>query len=415
MPAPEHVNDPVADPVEQEVTQTSEDILDMSDEAFEALMASGLPPEQDTPEQDDAAPAPEPAPEPETGPENKAPEKEDPDKEDDQGPGPEDDGDSRGGDDPAPDADLHNPDGKEDGEPDDGPASRQPSEKKGAGNADDPDTGAVDYAAEYTKLMAPFKANGSEMTVKSVDDARSLMQMGANYHKKMAGLKPSLKTLKLLEKNKLLDPEKLNFLIDVSNKNPEAITKLLKDSGIDPLDINIKAESSYTPTQRKVTDKEIDLDSVLEEVRGTETYERTLNVVSREWDDASRDAIATAPQIISIINGHIADGTYDKVMERVTYERSLGRLQGMSDFDAYKSAGDVLAAEGKLSVPGQPQQPVSQPSKAEPSKAEKERQKRKKAAAPTKQGKAPAQPTFNPLEMSDEEFAKFDPKQFQIL
>ena len=38
------------------------------------------------------------------------------------------------------------------------------------------------------KLFAPFKANGKDIKVDSVEEAIALMQMGANYSKKMAGL-----------------------------------------------------------------------------------------------------------------------------------------------------------------------------------------------------------------------------------
>lgn len=89
---------------------------------------------------------------------------------------------------------------------------------------------AVDYKTEYEKIMAPFKANGMDMQAKSVEDAIQLMQMGAGFHKKMAALKPAMRQMKLLEKHGLLDDEKLNYLIDLSNKNPEAIKQLLKDS-----------------------------------------------------------------------------------------------------------------------------------------------------------------------------------------
>ena len=57
----------------------------------------------------------------------------------------------------------------------------------------------LDYKAEYEKLLKPFKANGRDIQVGSVDDAIALMQMGANYNKKMAALKPNMKLLKMLE------------------------------------------------------------------------------------------------------------------------------------------------------------------------------------------------------------------------
>lgn len=52
------------------------------------------------------------------------------------------------------------------------------------------------------------------MQVNSVDEAIQLMQMGANYTRKMQELQPHRKTLLMLENNGLLDEGKLSFLID---------------------------------------------------------------------------------------------------------------------------------------------------------------------------------------------------------
>ena len=127
------------------------------------------------------------------------------------------------------------------------------------------ETQAVDYEAEYKRLLAPFKANGREIQVKSVDDAVALMQMGANYNKRMAALKPNLKMLKLLENNGLLSKEKISYLIDLEKKNPAAINKLVKDSGLDPMDLDAEKAGEYKPKIHSVDDREIDLDTVLDE------------------------------------------------------------------------------------------------------------------------------------------------------
>ena len=104
----------------------------------------------------------------------------------------------------------------------------------------------LDYKAEYEKLIAPFRANGKDMQISNVDDAITLMQQGANYNKKMAGLKPNLKLMKMLENNELLDESKLAFLIDLNKKNPEAVQKFIKDSGLDPLEIDTEGNAEYT-------------------------------------------------------------------------------------------------------------------------------------------------------------------------
>lgn len=285
------------------------------------------------------------------------------------------------------------------------------------------DVPAMDYKAEYNKIMAPFKANGVELQIRNAEDAIRLMQMGAGFYDKMTALKPVRKTVKLLEKHNLLDPDKLNFLIDLADKKPEAITKLLRDSNIDPLDINLKDEVRYTPTQRTVSDIELELDNVLADIQYTPTYNKTLTVLTQDWDESSQNTIATTPNIIKVINGHMQDGTFDKVMGAVKYERSLGRLQGVSDFEAYKTMGDMLYQQGQLTLPEQPavisQQSIPKPvvSKPEqPSVQDHSRQKSKQAARPTKAtGSAGSQTmSLSALsEMSDEDFAKLSLKDLQ--
>ena len=273
------------------------------------------------------------------------------------------------------------------------------------------------YVAIGKQIMAEFKANGTTLKMKSVEDAIQLMQMGANYHQKMKGLKPSLKTLKLLENNGLLDPEKLNYLIDLSQKKPEAITKLLKDSKIDPLDLDLVAESSYTPAKRTVNDTELVLDEVLDSIKDTSSYDRTLTVLGTEWDDTSRATIAKDPEVIRTINLHMENGIFDQVVKAIAYERSLGKLTGISDLDAYQRVGTYMNENGlfKSSAvpppPVVPRSPESSPQARESdAQAEERRRKQKQAASPSRQRQTPAKDdaNYNPLAMSDEDFIKFN-------
>lgn len=268
----------------------------------------------------------------------------------------------------------------------------------------------VDYEAEYNRLMAPFKANGKEMQVESIDDAISLMQMGANYNKKMAALKPNLKLLKLLENNGLLNEEKISFLIDLEKKNPQAIGKLIQDSGLDPLDMDVSKENGYKPSTYTVDDRELELDRVLEEIQDTPGYVKTIDVVTTKFDGKSKQIVADNPQLLKVINDHIESGIYDRISTEVERERMLGRLNGLSDLEAYRQVGDALNAKGAFAqlVPQRQEQAPARVAAPAP-KAEDPRIKdKKRAASPTKAAPVPvAKPAdFNPLALSDEDFSK---------
>lgn len=275
------------------------------------------------------------------------------------------------------------------------------------------ETSQIDYKAEYERLTQPFKANGKEIKVSSVEDAVELMQMGANYSKKMAALKPHLKLIKMLDKHGLMDESKLSYLIDLNGKNPEAIAKLVKDSGLDPMEMDENKADDYKPTSYKVDDREIELDNVLESIKDSSTYQRTISVVSNDWDKASKEVIANTPQILSVLNAHMESGIYDIIQGELENERTFGRLQGLSDIEAYRYVGDRIQANGGFShlAKGQQNQPKQNAVSAKPMQVQDDRLKdKKRAAAPSK----PAVTTqvakdFNPLALSDEEFAKFKP------
>lgn len=274
------------------------------------------------------------------------------------------------------------------------------------------ETKEVDYKLEYEKILAPFKANGKEMKVDSIDDAIQLMKMGANYNKKMAAIKPNLKILKTLEKHKLLDENKLSYLIDLDKKDPKAINKLIKESGIDPLDIDVNSDAEYEPKTYTVDDKEVELDSVLEEIQDTPSYNQTIDIIGNKWDASSRQILVNNPSVIKTINEHVQNGMYAQIQQVIEKERMLGRLVGLTDIEAYKQVGDYLDAQGAFNHLNQqsnkqavkPEPMIKRPTSKSPDPKLKER---KKAASPTKS--APSNNTandFNPLSMPDDEFEK---------
>ncbi|GEK52353.1 hypothetical protein [Vreelandella venusta] len=300
------------------------------------------------------------------------------------------------------------------------PAAEAPDEEATEADPKPDDTSAseVDYKAEYDKIFAPFNANGKEIRVDNADDAIRLMQMGANYAKKMSALKPNLKMLKMLENNQLLSEEKLNFYIDLEKKNPEAIKKFIKDSGVDPLDLDLDGKNEYTPGNHAVDDRAVDLDLVLDEIKDSPSYSKTLGIVSSKWDSASKQTIYEQPELLKVINSHVDNGVYDLISAEIERERMLGRLTNVSDLDAYRQVGDTIQARGgfnhlfKDSAPAEQAKPQTVVKKAAPKAAAKNQKlnEQRRAASPTTRSSTSNGPSadFNPLALSDEEFEKLN-------
>lgn len=273
--------------------------------------------------------------------------------------------------------------------------------------------GEIDYKSQLERILSPIKANGREIQVSSVEDAIQLMQMGANYHKKMASLKPNLGILKMLEQHNVLDQDKLSFLIDLSKGNPDAIKKLVKDSGLDPLDLDAKA-GDYKQSSYAVDEKAVELDTVLDDLKGSTHFGTLMNTVGKQWDGASRQILADNPEVLRVLNAHMEQGIFDKITGKMETERALGRLTGLSDVEAYRTVGDRMQAAGEFNglVHQTKATPKVAPIKSAPKPESSETNNKKLAASPTR-AKAPVkQQPINVLNMSDEELLKLDITQF---
>lgn len=269
---------------------------------------------------------------------------------------------------------------------------------------EEPDSDEVDYKALHEELLKPFKVSGSEVSVENVDQARRLMSQGADYANKMAALKPHRKFLKMLEKNELLDESKLSYLIDLSKNNPEAISKLVKDSGIDAMDLDTEEDSKYTPSDYTVGDNEVELDDMISRIQDTPSFSDTMSAIAK-LDETSKRTLAKTPAVLEVLNDHMSNGIYAMVTARMAKERMFGGLNGLSDLEAYQRAGEMLNREGAFSKPAQKKEVSTAPKKD--TEANKRKDMRRKAS-PSKASKPSPKEEYNVLSMSDEEFeAKF--------
>jgi len=272
---------------------------------------------------------------------------------------------------------------------------------------DTPETTELDYKSAFKKVTSPFKANGVDMQVTDPNDIVRLMQMGANYQKKMSQLKPNLKLIKMLENNDLLNEARLNNLIDLSKKDPKAITKLIKESSIDPLEIDKDAPVDYQPTNYSVTDKEYELDRILDDIKHTKTFDKTIDTLTKDWDASSKELVSDNPEIIGVINTHMGNGVFDKVNSIMQQERTLGKLDGIPDVEAYRMIVEHMHKSGALIDKSQSPTTASKVSSNSGQEADADRNKKRKAVAPVKQTatKTPKKEE-DFLGLSDEEFMK---------
>lgn len=274
----------------------------------------------------------------------------------------------------------------------------------------------IDYEAFYKKAMAPFRANGKEIQLKSPDELMQLVKMGANYTRKMQDIAPHRKVLLMLENNGLLDESKLSYLIDLDKKNPEAIQKLIADSGIDPLDIDTTTPPAYTAGNHRVTDEESAFRSTLDELSSHEDGIATLQAINSTWDQASKEQLYISPEIMEVMVQQRKAGFYDRIVTEMERQRTLGAIPaGQSWLQSYKQVGDQLVAVNGfadlIEKPAVTPQTVAQAptpvatrvATVKPTVAHNDKAN---AASPTRVTPQPAKVIVNPLAVSDDEFLK---------
>lgn len=303
------------------------------------------------------------------------------------------------------------------------PPVDKPVETKAEVDAEKPATTAevINYEEKYKEALAPLKANGKTVEINSLDELRQLASMGANFTRKMQDIAPHRKILAMLENNGLLDEAKLSFFIDLDKKDPEALKKLIKDSGVDPLDIDVSTEPAYQAGNHAVSDTEIAFRTVLEDLQSTPTGKETISIINTQWDQASKEELWKSPEVMATIQQQRENGIYDVISTEINRQAVLGKIPAGTPFiQAYLAVGNDLNTRGAFANMSasnnqavqnarmQTNAPVNAPvaTRVVAPKAKLTNGAAANAAASTQQSPKRVVPVVNLQNMSDDDFLK---------
>ena len=278
------------------------------------------------------------------------------------------------------------------------------------------DTTVIERTAEtdtatVDKLFAPFKASGVDMQVRSVDEAIQLMQMGANYQKKMQTLKPKMRLLQSMERHQF-DEEKLNFALDLISGNKEAIHKLVTDHSFNSDDLydddgNVP---SYVPTDKLVSQSEMDVRAAFEQIETSPHIGRVQQVLQKDWDMDSANEFVKNPSLIINLEQQMQAGHFDIIQTEMMRQRTMygQQTQHLNDLQLYCAIGEQLVKQGQLKMPTTPSvsTPPSQASVVapKPKKTTQQPQSDASKVAPSVRKQGTAKKVQDYLNMSDEDF-----------
>lgn len=286
------------------------------------------------------------------------------------------------------------------GKPSKEEAPKEPTKSKGKEESAEKPSGdapKVDYKALEEIFTKGIKANGKEIKPRNVQDVISLMQMGANYTKKMQDLKPHRKIIESLNKAEI-NEETLNFLIDVHKGDKEAIKKLMVKHSVDPLDLDLE-KNDYRPNKNIVGDDDVEYAETLDDIQPS--LPKIQEILGSKWDAKSKQMLLNNPALLRGLHEEIEMGRFDMLQAQLESEKTFGNHRGKADVEIYMELAQKFVAE---------QQRMNRPTAAQKPNTPKKVIPDKKEAAPNRAGKAGAQGSnitkVDLFNMSEEEFNK---------
>lgn len=271
-------------------------------------------------------------------------------------------------------------------------------------------------ATFHKALTAPLKAAGHEFTLEDPNQIRELVSKGLDYTRKMQQISHLRGIGEILREHDMLDPEKLAYAVDLANHKPEAIARLIKESGVDTFELGDDVADSYqaTPANIEGKAKEVSVREIVEQYKDDENFNSVFNE-ARQWDNESQVTLVNNPEVLHLLAAHANNGVYKQVMAKVIQERAItGTTEPI--LQHYNRVGQAMfAAENDGGNAQAPQ-------KQAPAKAERVVIKRKsvdeatrrKALAPTASTKTKSKSlkitsAADIYNMSEDEFKNLDP------
>lgn len=295
------------------------------------------------------------------------------------------------------------PEGDENAETSDEEADSSPAEK-------------APEATESSSKLRKFKASGKEYEISEEEIFEKFPKVFAqamDYTKKMQYIAPWRKSIDALEGAKL-NHDDINLMIDVFKGSKEAISEVIKRTGVDVLELGTE-ESTYVANDYGRDGSIIEVQEVLDSIKGDEEYTTTLEIISKGWDDTSWGELSRDPEKIRLLHTDVKSGLYAKLVPAMEKEKIFdGGKQ--PDIAYYIAAGRKYFAQQRkeqlaetirnTTASDQSRIAAVKEQEAKRQSAQQQAAKRK-AAAPTTTSSTARGGVTNYLEAADEEYEEW--------
>jgi len=281
----------------------------------------------------------------------------------------------------------------------------QPQENNEASNegsnSDESDDNTPDTP---TQEFAPLKVSGKYIPINSMEELYTLASGGAAVTQKLQAISGHKKAIAIME-NQGLSEVDLSLLAEIKRGSKDALASLIKESGIDSMDITDEISDGYNPGRFIPDDRQLSLQEVQKEISVDKEYALTQNLVNNFLDPKSQEMVVERPELIRGLHEDIKSGAYDYYSG---HAQKLKLMDGgrRSDIEYY-----IEAVQGADNT--QPQMPLAQQGvnitqEQEPKKAPVDKSKKRSAASNRQKTRVPS---IKDIEnMSDDELMSYREK-----
>jgi hypothetical protein len=240
-----------------------------------------------------------------------------------------------------------------------------------------------------TLKLKPLKVDGKELPINSLDELYTMASAGTKFTQKMQAISKYKKAYMIMDKQGLTD-EDISLLAEAKTGNKDAIATLIKQAGIDPLELDDGPSENYTPGAFIPSDAVVQIEEIQKELSAEpEVYQNTVRVVNDILDERSQEMLVQNPNLIRGIHEDIKSGAFQYVMAEA---EKLKLMDGASkpDFEYYliaatQGSNQEVQNQGYVS-PEQQQERVQKSTKPTVSKARRRAAGSSKARTPAKSG-----------------------------
>jgi|SaaInlV_150m_DNA_4_1039716.scaffolds.fasta_scaffold09503_2 hypothetical protein len=268
---------------------------------------------------------------------------------------------------------------------------------------DDEDKGSDsdDNNSKTATEFQPLKANGKEYPIDSIQELYKMASAGVGAQQKFQAIAGHKKTIMAAEKAEVNLMDAVNLAAEYKANPKAVIARLLKESKIDPLDIDTDAEIEAAK-DHSVSDFEVKYDEVIGEIGDSPIFPQVQELLLNGWDETSRAKFLEDPSMIKSLHDEMTPMEKDgkSMFDLVSPMAEKMKLSGdtRADFDIYMEARGKKVEEFEKF--NETKQTTSKPKPKVNNKA------KKKAASPTGGNKAGVQP-LDFAAMSDAELDAF--------